>query len=535
MKKQSTFLITAIAALTFAFVSCGGGDSYNFGETPPGAVQVTGVSLSPTMMSLRPGSEALLTATIQPSNATNKSVTWTSSNNAVASVSSFGFVTAQAAGTARITVTTQDGSRTAYCDVTVSTTNIPVTGVSLSQTTMSLTPGGTGQLTATIQPSNATNKNVTWTSSNNAVASVSSSGLVTAQAAGTARITVTTQDGSRTAYCDVTVSTTNISVTSVSLNQTTMSLTAGGTDQLTAAIQPSNATNKNVTWTSSNSAVAAVSSSGLVTAQAAGTARITVTTQDSSRTAYCDVTVNTTNIPVTGVSLNQTTMSLTTGNTGQLTATIQPSNATNRNVSWTSSNSAVASVSSSGLVTAQAAGTARITVTTQDGSRTAYCDVTVSAINVTSVTLNKNTMTLTEGGSEQLTHTIQPSNASNKAVTWTSSNTNVAIVSNGMVAAIAKGNAKITLRTVDGGYTASCDVTVAGIYVTGSVYLSNSTNYVGMLWKDHVRQRQHYIFRSVFVSGGDVYVAGQSGISYAALWVNGVAQYLGGDADARAC
>ena len=166
-------------------------------------VAVTGVSLNKTSTTLTVGGTETLTATVAPTNATNKNVSWTSSNTSVASVSN-GVITAKAAGTATITVTTADGNKTATCTVTVNAATVAVTGVSLNKTSTTLTVGGTETLTATIAPTNATNKNVSWTSSNTSVASVSN-GVITAKATGTATITVTTADGSKTATCAVTV------------------------------------------------------------------------------------------------------------------------------------------------------------------------------------------------------------------------------------------------------------------------------------------------------------------------------------------
>ncbi len=168
-------------------------------------VAVTGVSLNKSTLSLTVGETETLTATITPSNATNKNVTWSSNATTVATVSSSGLVTAKSVGTATITVKTSDGSKTATCKVTVTAPTVAVTGVSLNKSTLSLTVGETETLTATISPSNATNKNVTWSSSNTSVATVSSSGVVTAKAAGTATITVKTVDGNKTATCAVTV------------------------------------------------------------------------------------------------------------------------------------------------------------------------------------------------------------------------------------------------------------------------------------------------------------------------------------------
>jgi uncharacterized protein YjdB len=172
---------------------------------------------------------------------------------------------------------------------------------------------------------------------------------------------------------------TTVSVSRVSLNKASMNLTVGYSETLTATIAPNNATNKGVTWRSSNTSAATVSSGGLVRGVAAGSATVTVTTNDGNKTATCAVTVTSgsSNVPVTGVSLNKTTMNLTVGISETLTATITPSNATNKALTWRSSNASTATVSSSGLVTAVAAGSATVTVTTSDGNKTATCAVTV--------------------------------------------------------------------------------------------------------------------------------------------------------------
>ncbi len=173
---------------------------------------VEGITLAPKTMTLVIGKTTTgqLTATVSPSNATNKGVTWSSNKTSVATVDQNGKVTAQGAGTATITVKTNDGGKTASCAVTVKPAEVAyvsVTGVTLSPSTMSLKLGQnvTGQLTATISPSNATNKGVTWSSNNTSVATVDQSGKVTAKGVGKATITVKTNDGGRTALCNVTV------------------------------------------------------------------------------------------------------------------------------------------------------------------------------------------------------------------------------------------------------------------------------------------------------------------------------------------
>jgi len=255
--------------------------------TQPAAVAVTGVALNKTTLALTVGASEALTATVAPSSATNKAVTWSTSNAAIATVNN-GTVTGVAAGTATITATTQDGNRTATCAVTV--TPVAVTGVSLNKTATTIAVGGTETLVATVAPSNAGNKGVTWTTSNAAIATVNN-GTVTGVAAGTATITATTQDGNKTATCAVTVTPANVPVTGVTLDKASLALNVGASETLTATVEPSNATNKAINWSTSNASVATVSN-GTVTAIAAGTATITVTTQDGNKTATCVVTVS---------------------------------------------------------------------------------------------------------------------------------------------------------------------------------------------------------------------------------------------------
>lgn len=261
------------------------------GSDTPTVVPVTGVQLGSSSLSLEVGGSANLMATVLPSNATDKSVSWSSSNSGVAIVDNNGKVTAVAAGSAVITVTTTDGGKTATCTVTVTNPAIPVQSVSLDKTTLNLNVGENSTLVATVLPANADNQAVTWSSSNTAIATVDASGKVTAVAAGSAVITVTTTDGGKTATCTVTVTNPAVPVQSVSLNKTELSLNVGESVTLTATVLPENADNKAVTWSSSDAAVATVDSNGKVSAVAAGSAVITVKTTDGEKTATCTVTV----------------------------------------------------------------------------------------------------------------------------------------------------------------------------------------------------------------------------------------------------
>jgi len=255
-----------------------------------------------------------------------------------------------------------------------------------------------------------------------------------------------------------------VAVTGVSLNKTSTSIEQGGEEQLTATVTPSNADNQNVSWSSDNASVASVDQTGKVSALSPGTATITVTTEDGNKTASCTVTVTApaAPIPVTAINLNKSTATIYVGSTETLTVSYTPADAnTGKAVNWTSNNTGVATVDANGTVTAVAVGTAVITATsTTDASINASCTVTVDVAHPTGVTLNKSSLNLQIGGNETLTATVVPANASDKSVTWSSSNTNVATVSNGKVSGVAAGTATITVTTVDGNKTATCTVTV---------------------------------------------------------------------------
>lgn len=459
------------------------------GEGRPQTVEVTGVTLDRGAVAIVVGTNPVqLVATVAPSDATDASVTWTSSNAGVATVSATGLVTAVGAGTATITATTTSGALTAVCTVTVTAPNVATTGVTLDKHALSLTAGGaTSALVATVAPANATNAAVTYTSSNTSVATVSATGVVTPIGAGTATITVTTASGSHTDTCAVTVAAAVVPVASVSLNSPTLSLMVGGaTSSLTATVLPASATNKMVTWSSSNGTVATVSATGVVSPVAAGMATITVTTVDGSHTATCVVTVAPP-IAVSGVMLDMTTLNLlVSGLPTTLVATVTPANAANQAVTWSSSNTAVASVSTSGVVTPVAVGTATITVTTVDGNHTATCSVTVATPTnpVTGVALDAHTLHLTFGGAaSSLTATVSPANADNPAVTWSTSDGSVATVSaTGAVTATGSGTATITVTTMDGSFTDTCAVTVDPDAVTGAAATTPLTGQAIVSW-----------------------------------------------------
>ncbi len=379
--KQYFYQITALKKGTYTFtVTQHRTDSFTGGDETAIVIytitvngfDVTSITLNETEGVVCVGGKKQLEATIEPSYATDPSVTWYSFNDDVATVNDNGLVTGVNEGVSWITATTNDGTNlTAMCKMTVKTAP---TSVKLNYMEADVHMHQTLQLNATILPSTA-HQEVVWTSSNADVATVSESGLVTPISLGNAIITASTVDGSnKKAMCVITVL--PAVATEVHLNQTAAGLKIGQTLQLNATVIPSDASQE-VEWKSSNTTVATVNSNGLVTAVNLGDATVTATTKDGTNlSASCEVTV----APefASNITLNHSSINMHFGETSQLEATITPSDAS-QTVTWTSSDPSVLSVDDNGLLFAKALGNATVTATTTDGTNlSATCSVTVS-------------------------------------------------------------------------------------------------------------------------------------------------------------
>ena len=350
-----------------------------------------------------------------------------------------------------------------------------VSSVAVTPSRVEITEGGSAVLSARVSPEAASDRAVAWSSSDRSVATVDKSGTVHGLRPGTATVTATAEGKSGT--CAVTVKAKAVNVTEVTLDRTELTLTEGETGTLTATVKPDNADNRKVTWSSDKTDVATVGGDGKVTAVKPGEAVVTVTTEDGGRTATCKVTVKAKAVNVTEVTLDRTELTLTEGETETLTATVKPDNADNRKVTWSSDKTDVATVGGDGRVTAVKAGEAVVTVTTEDGGKTASCKVTVKAktVPVTGVDVKPWSVTIGANGTTKLTCTVAPSNATNRNVRWESDNPSVATVdSDGNVRAVSAGVAKVSAVTEDGGFRSGCTVTVkefsSGFEVGGLFY-----------------------------------------------------------------
>ena len=362
----STGALRLAKAMWWMLARMTGWDGTATNVIPVTAITVTGAG-GATAITTENGT-LQLSATVTPSNATNKSVIWSISNGTgQASISSSGLVTAIAGGTVTARATAADGSGVyGTLVITISNQVIPVTGITVTGAggaTAITTDNGTLQLSAAVLPANATNKTVTWAVSNGTgQASINASGLVTAISNGTITAGAIAADGSGVyGIIVITISNQVIPVSGITVTGAgglTTITTENGTLQLSATVTPSNATNKSVIWSISNgTGQASISSSGLVTAIAGGTVTARATAADGSGVyGTLVITISNQVIPVTGITVTGAggATTITTDNgTLQLSAVVLPANSTNKTVTWAISNgTGQASISASGLVTA---------------------------------------------------------------------------------------------------------------------------------------------------------------------------------------
>lgn len=286
----------------------------------------------------------------------------------------------------------------------------------------------------------------------------------------------------------------------VTLDQTKAEVEKGQSITLTAEMNQGleDEADDMILWSSSNEAVATVDNNGKVTAKKAGTAVITAKAAEGKAEAKCTVTVPA--VKVTGVSLDVAKATLIVGSSKTLKATVKPADATNQAVTWRSSAPKVAKVDQKGKVSALSAGTATITAKTADGAFTAKAVITVKAVKVTGVTLNSSKATLEIGKTKTLKATVKPTNATNQAVTWKTSDSKVAKVSSkGVVTAAGPGKTTITVTTKDGSFKKTCVITVKP--KTPTLTLSGKTKAVTIKYKKVTGASGYQIYRAKSKTG----------------------------------
>ncbi|TMC55083.1 MAG: hypothetical protein E6J20_01180 [Chloroflexi bacterium] len=435
-------------------------------STPVDSVIVT----PPDSVNLSVGSTQQFTAVVRDASGnvlTGRTVTWETSNSAVATVSPSGLVTGVGVGSATITATS--GGKKGHGNAKVS--NLPVASVTLSPSPATVYVGATMQLVATLKDANGhplSGRTVTWTTSDGTVATVDGTGLVTGIALGATTITATSEG--QTGVATVTVS--SVPVASVVVAPSIANILVGNTVQLTATTQDAAGTvlaGRAITWSSSNPSVATVSPTGLTTGVAAGTATITATSEGKNASAAVTVA----NVPVASVVISPATALVLVGASVQLVAS--PKDAagnllSGRAITWTSSAPATATVSPTGLVTGVGAGA--VTITAMSEGMTGSAAVTVNPVPVASVSLSPATVSAAVGQAVQLTATPRDASGnplSGRVVTWATSNAAVATVTAsgqvtvGVVTGVAAGSATITATSEGKSTTATVTVTTAPV------------------------------------------------------------------------
>ena len=345
----------------------------------------------------------------------------------------------------------------------------------LNQNEVGIKKGRSYQLVSTVLPENANNKQVIWTSSDPKIVSVNeTTGYITGVSEGTATITVKTLINDISTDCVVNVTGKDVLISGISFYQKNISIAVGYTHTLSYSITPKNASVSDLSFTSSDSSVAIVDQQGVVKGLKEGNAIITVSSLNGiiKDTAYVTVykkgattivdsdPIKTNNYPKT-IKLDNTELNLKLGTTSQVIATVSPSDA-NQSISWFSSNSRIATVDSNGLIRAVGIGTTTIIARTVN-DLTASVKVTVGdySLGVKNIMITTNYIVLPVGSAKQLVVAFTPANASNKTITWSSSDPNVATVdSSGNVKAISAGSAIIKATAADGGYTDTATIEV---------------------------------------------------------------------------
>ncbi len=335
---------------------------------------VTGIALAPgdERVELTPGATKTLSVIINPADATDKTVEWTSSDTDVATVDADGTVTAVAPGAAIVTAKSTDGGFEAVSLVIVNPVGADGIEIECTQPVMNI--GDKQQLRVTfISDAEPTDKSISWMSDDENVAPVNESGVVTAVAPGTATIIATTANGF-TAAVRITVSAPEIAVETVTLDRTAAEVVEGRMIRLTATVTPAGATASAVKWTSSDPSVATVDAYGIVEGIKAGTA--TITAEAGGKSTSCTVTVLAAAVPVESIEI-AADLEMTVGEQRTLTAVVKPADATDKSLDWTSGDETIATVDAHGNVTALKAGTVFITAVAHN-STFATCRITVT-------------------------------------------------------------------------------------------------------------------------------------------------------------
>ena len=458
-KVDETGNITAVGAGS-ATIMCQSADSGVYDYCNVSVYQpVTGITLNNHEMEVRKGTIFWLYATVEPDDAWNKTVVWSSSDEEVATVDQTGMVTAVNPGECTIIATSADSGVVDRCTVIVTE---PVTGISLNFEEATIYTNEKIVIIPTVSPVDADNKAVTYMSSDPSVATVNEYGVVTGISGGSAIILVTTVERGLVASCKITV---YEFVTSVEILDKQPYINKGVTKRLKAEVKPDTATNTGVVWESSNPNILSVDSKGNVTAKNYGTAIITATAGDGS--GVYDTYTLTVVKPVEKVTVEPSSVTILEGQEINIDVTVTPSDATFTEVDWTSSNVEVATVDFNGTITGVKTGICYVYATSTDGNNIqGIVKVTVKpAVPATDVVINTDEMVLLPGQTQAAKARLKPTKSTD-GIEWITGDPTVATVDqNGIVTAKGQGETEIYC-VADSGVESSFKVIVLALNST---------------------------------------------------------------------
>ena len=400
------------------------------------------------------GNEYILKYSYTPQNAGLHHFTYVSSDESILTVNPNGKVTALKEGRAVVNIIEENSDKTASQEFTVyskGNENVKKKDVKIKVSTNNvyLSVGGEQQVTAYVEDDEE--QVLTYSSINSSIATVTSDGIIKGENFGTTQIVVTAIDGTDE-IINVHIQEENIPVESMNINAKDFTLEIGNTKKIGVTIKPSKATNQKIVWTSSDNSIATVSQAGEVTGINKGKVTITATTFEDDFTSSITVTIIEKKQIVyeTDLKLSSTNENIFVGNTVYIKATIIPNNATDKSVSWESANPNIATVSK-GMIQGKGVGTTTIKAITKNKKITKTITVTVKQIELKSLSISDNNVKIGKGGEFSYSLSYNPSNATNKSVTWTSSNPSIASINNkGIVTAHNLGTVTITATSSNG-------------------------------------------------------------------------------------
>ena len=419
----------------------------------------TGISITgETDIQLATGQSHAFKATLTPSNVSNKSVTWSSSDPAVARVSQEGRVTAVALGSCEIiAASAADPDLTATVHITVIQ---QVTSIKFTQRSMDLNVGSAALVEAQVNPADATNPAIAYSVDNTKIATIDENGMVQAISRGSTTIRAKSKDGSnRTASMTLNVIQLPESVT---VDKPNVTVNTGRSATVRATVLPKNANKTRVNWESTDTSIAKVNNDGQSTGVKAGTCQVICRTRaDASVTAIVDVTVHQL---VTKITPEQRNLTVNVQESTQIRWTVGPDDVTDPSVTLTSNKPAIATVDQNGVVYGLKRGECTVTIKADDGSNK-QATVRINVLQPVEGVQMKDAHYQTDvDGQVRLTAQLIPSDASNTNMVWHSADESIATVkgksTRPTVTGHRWGTVEITGYTEDGGYSASTLVTV---------------------------------------------------------------------------